>query len=337
LSSTMKVALVLSILVLLIGLGYSFKLSDFFEEDTQRQSEEDTQRQSEVEDQILPVFAIAFFASLFNSLFFGIQNQNTGNTCECGVRGTGRRIVGGEDAETGEFPWQVRIENINDLTDAFCGGTLLSSDTVLSIASCFNALLGSSADPTNFRAIVGDTDRTSPDGEQTFFVRQIIPHPDFAITATGLVNDFAIIKLATPVTFSDRIAPICLPTATNNYDDVVATLTGWGSDTATPGTNNFNILQKADVRTMTCPAAISPETICASDIANTYCSNDIGSPLITNEGRFNSLIGMVNAVGTVVAGATLCDPAAPSTYSRVTSRLTWIEQQISGDTCPRPT
>ena len=48
----MKVAFVLSILVLLIGLGYSFKISDFFDEDTERQSS--------VEDQILPVFTIAF-------------------------------------------------------------------------------------------------------------------------------------------------------------------------------------------------------------------------------------------------------------------------------------
>ena len=66
----MKVALVLSILVLLIGLGYSFKLSDFFDDQTQRQSS--------VEDQILPVFTIAFFASLFNSFIFGITNQNSG-------------------------------------------------------------------------------------------------------------------------------------------------------------------------------------------------------------------------------------------------------------------
>ena len=32
-----------------------------------------------------------------------------------------------------------------------------------------------------------------------------------------------------------------------------------------------------------------------------------------------------------------CDPTQPGVYARVTSGLTWIEQQISGDTCPRPT
>jgi len=334
LSSTMKVAFVLSILVLLIGLGYSFKISDFFDEDTERQSS--------VEDQILPVFTIAFFASLFNSLIFGLKNQNTGNSCQCGVRGTGRRIVSGENAETGEFPWQVRLEVIGGGPDDFCGGTLLSSDTVLTLATCVD---GSTA--IDWRAIVGDRDRASNDGEQTILVRDVTIHPNF--NAATLDNDFAVIKLLDPVTFSDRIAPICLPTATNNYDDELATLTGWGSDTLLG--NTFDILQKADVRTMTnadCATGITAagftltgpvptDVICASDIANTFCRNDQGSPLITNEGRFNSLIGMVSGVGSVLGLLTGCDPAVPGLYSRVTSGLPWIEQQISGDTCPRPT
>ena len=72
-SLTMKVELVVTILVLLIGLGYSFKITDLFCDSTYH----DTQRQSTVEDQILPVFTIAFFASLFNSLVFGFKNQLT--------------------------------------------------------------------------------------------------------------------------------------------------------------------------------------------------------------------------------------------------------------------
>ena len=73
-SLTMKVELVITCLVLLIGLGYSFKITDLFSDSTYH----DTQRQSTIEDQILPVFTIAFFASLFNSMVFGFQNQQTG-------------------------------------------------------------------------------------------------------------------------------------------------------------------------------------------------------------------------------------------------------------------
>ena len=65
----MKVELVVTILVLIIGLGYSFRITDLFSDSTYH----DTQRQSTIEDQILPVFTIAFFASLFNSLVFGLK------------------------------------------------------------------------------------------------------------------------------------------------------------------------------------------------------------------------------------------------------------------------
>ena len=71
----MKVALVLAILVLLIGLAYSFRISDLFDDS----SHHNTQRQSSVEDQILPIFVISFFASLFNSVVFGVTNQSSDN------------------------------------------------------------------------------------------------------------------------------------------------------------------------------------------------------------------------------------------------------------------
>ena len=56
------------ILVISVGAGYSFRISDLFSD-----TDHDTQRQSStVEDQILPVFVIAFFASLLNSLLLNI-------------------------------------------------------------------------------------------------------------------------------------------------------------------------------------------------------------------------------------------------------------------------
>jgi len=346
----MKVALVLSILVLFIGLGYSFKLSDFFDEDTERQSE--------VEDQILPVFTIAFFASLFNSLFFGITNQNSGNSCECGVRRNGRsgnRIVGGEDAETGEFPWIVRIEIDGGPVIGFpqleyCGGTLLSSDTVVTLAVCVGSRVPNAIG--DWRVIVGDHDRSTSDGEQTIAAREIILHPDFDILNPA-ENNFAIIKLASPVTFSDRVAPICLPTATTNYDSVPATVAGWGwvSVAAGPAGVNSDILQKLDVRTMPneqCSSAHplnpftppGPTEMCTlqgganpgTGDGENICLNDQGGPLITNEGRFFSIIGMAGTIGCNEPGTT----ARADKYARVTSGLTWINQQISGNTCPRP-
>ena len=68
---TMKVELVTVILLVLIGLGYSFKTSDLLDDATFHE----TQRQSTVEDQILPVFGVAFMASLVNNVIFGTNTE----------------------------------------------------------------------------------------------------------------------------------------------------------------------------------------------------------------------------------------------------------------------
>ena len=72
---------------------------------------------------------------------------------------------------------------------------------------------------------------------------QFIDHPDY--NDNTFDNDFAIIKLASPVTFSDRVSPICLPSTSTNYDNKVATVTGWG--TLWSGGSQPNILQEVNV------------------------------------------------------------------------------------------
>ena len=57
-----------------------------------------------------------------------------------------------------------------------------------------------------------------------FTYRKWITHPKY--NENSIDNDFAIIKLLTPVTFTDRVKPICLPSILNNYDSKVATVTG---------------------------------------------------------------------------------------------------------------
>ena len=79
------------------------------------------------------------------------------------------------------------------------------------------------------------------DGEKKVAPKEWIIHPHYK-NKTVNDNDFAIIKLATPVEFSYRVAPICLPSTINNHDNKVATVTGWG--TLSSGGRRPNILQK---------------------------------------------------------------------------------------------
>ena len=53
-----------------------------------------------------------------------------------------------------------------------------------------------------------------------------IQHPDYK---SNYDNDFAIIKLSENVEFrAGKVGPACLPDPATSYDDVDATVTGWG-------------------------------------------------------------------------------------------------------------
>ena len=116
-----------------------------------------------------------------------------------------------------------------------CGGTLLSSRTVLTAAHC-----GVSSQHT---VRVGEHDVTNPVGK-TIRISRVTNHPSY-----GNDNDFAIIHLAKDVAFSNKIMPICLPSAGKNYDKVVATTAGWG--VLQEGGYSPDIPHEVDVDTMT--------------------------------------------------------------------------------------
>merc|ERR1711971_1408794 len=65
---TMRVLAVCSFLVLFIGLGYSFRITELLEP-----FNEGRQDDSDVGEQILPVFAVAFIATVINNLLGSIQ------------------------------------------------------------------------------------------------------------------------------------------------------------------------------------------------------------------------------------------------------------------------
>jgi len=250
--------------------------------------------------------------------------------CRCGEANRLLRIVGGVATEKHEYPWQVVVK----LSDTFCGGSILSSRTILTAAHCFRGLPATYMPPV----VVAEHDWTvTGDGEQIMKVCDRVDHPNFD---SGTFNyDFAILTLCEDIVFKKTASPVCLPSQPeSDYANVPAIVSGWGHHVS-EGSNQLEQLMEVDVNTITnteCKAAynsdskITESMICASNPGKDSCQNDSGGPLITDEGGYYSQIGVVSW------GDECAHPDYPGVYARVTSAERFIQDNMSGTTCPPP-
>merc|ERR1712215_47994 len=98
-------------------------------------------------------------------------NQPQSNSCKCGVPQVDRnRIIGGKPATKNEYPWIVALVEFGR-THPFCGGTLLSSKTILTAAHC------KVVHNSRVRVHLSEHDVTRADGEQKLRISTWIQHP----------------------------------------------------------------------------------------------------------------------------------------------------------------
>merc|ERR1712112_496303 len=251
----------------------------------------------------------------------------TTTTCQCGLKGGSTntignsRIVGGQDTELHEYPWQVLVSWNGQIP--WCGGTLISSTHVLTAAHCTD---GDTA--SNVKVLLGEHNITDSDFNRVD-VAQIINHPNY-IRRT-LDNDYAILRLANPVAFTNKVSPACLPADLDvTYAGDLATATGWGK-LSWEGSNP-DVLQEVNVTVTTnteCNNAwkggITANMICATDYGKSVCNGDSGGPLMVPENGRQTVIGISSFVypGCAVEGK-------PSGFARVTEKMDWILDNTAG-------
>merc|ERR1712112_604265 len=162
-------------------------------------------------------------------------------TCQCGIKGgiQSDRIVGGQETEQHEYPWQVGLVSRNGKTP-WCGGTLISDRHILTAAHCTAGMT-----TANLQILLGEH-RTNDDVFTRVDVSQINDDPNYSFPN----GDFSILTLTEQVTFTSSVRPACLPATTDKtYTGELATVTGWG--TLSSGGNQPTVLMEVDVTVTT--------------------------------------------------------------------------------------
>lgn len=198
----------------------------------------------------------------------------------------GSRVVGGEDAPRGMFPYMVRL-HVNMVWGDyyFCGGALISLTHIISVDHCVPNDNMESID-----AYLGVTQWHGPDLEVhpvAWYVRKQQEASPFV--------DLAMYGLGHPVIIKMTVAPIALPTQSQVDDffvDRLGYICGWGGVTD-------NWLKYIPIR-------FAPTTNCGTTRTNMICSagrdsfdqnaagGDSGSPIVLLDDQQHILAGIVS-------------------------------------------
>lgn len=128
------------------------------------------------------------------------------------------RIVNGEDAKEGQFPYQASIR----LKDNYhrCGGSVLNNRFVLTAAHCTD---GDMSEPSNLIIVVGALYPLG--GGIPFNVDKVVQHPGWDIEK--ILHDISLLRSAEIIAFSDLVQPIALPKYYTPANTKVV-MSGWG-------------------------------------------------------------------------------------------------------------
>jgi len=272
-----------------------------------------------------------------------IHPLNQEGNCYCGVENNYQnRIIRGEDALPGQFPWMVGLFYGGFL----CGGTLVSRRHVLTAAHCVHHI----RNPHNLMVTFGRTHQSDMSLRPfVIAVEKIRTHEGW--DTRSLANDIAVLVLSAPVNLHENptVKPVCLPDLVNVAELADAgqtgVVTGWGyteqgtlADTLQSLT--VNILGK---RAENCgnyeDYEITDDMLCAGYIDGYFdsCQMDSGGPLTVKDAPENN--GATTLLGVVSWGDGCARPNYPGIYADVPYFVQngWLNDTIgSMETCPPP-
>ncbi|KAH0946184.1 hypothetical protein HN011_007889 [Eciton burchellii] len=264
-----------------------------------------------------------------------IDNNFIQDDDECGVRNSGKyRVVGGEEALPGRWPWMAAIFlHGSRRTEFWCGGSLIGSRYILTAAHCTRDQRQRPFAARQFTVRLGDIDLErddEPSSPETYTVKEIHAHPKFS--RVGFYNDIAVLELTRPVRRSPYVISICLPQIHSRMQlaGTRPTVVGWG--TTYYGGKESTVQRQAVLpvwRNEDCNAAyfqpITNNFLCAgyTQGGKDACQGDSGGPLMLRINERWTQIGIVSF------GNKCGEPGYPGVYTRVSEYTDWIKNNIN--------
>ncbi|XP_059547931.1 testisin-like [Myotis daubentonii] len=267
----------------------------------------------------------------------------------CGRRAVGTRVVGGKDATIGRWPWQgsLRLWGYHS-----CGASLLNRRWVLSAAHCFERNTSPGMWTVQFGELSAAPSIWNLQAYRNRYqVEEIVMSPRY-LGASAF--DIAMLRLASPVTYTKYIQPICVLASSDEFQNRSdCWVTGWGDiqeNEDLPAPYSLQEVEVGIINTTMCDFMYTQpsyryniwgDMICAGHaqggrdacfalLTHSAPQGDSGGPLACEKK------GLWYQVGVVSWGVGCGRPNRPGVYTNVSTHFKWMQMLIASSSIHKP-
>ncbi|XP_036393953.1 trypsin-3-like isoform X2 [Megalops cyprinoides] len=223
------------------------------------------------------------------------------------------KIVGGYECRKNSVPYQVSLNSGYH----FCGGSLITSEWVVSAAHCYKYRV---------QVRLGEHNIETNEGTEQFINSAlVIKHPRYS--SRNMDNDIMLIKLSRPATLNSYVRTVSLPSscAASGSRCLVS---GWGNTLSSAYyPDRLRCLDVPILSDSSCrnsyPGQITSNMFCAGFLqgGKDSCQGDSGGPVVCD--------GELQGVVSWGYGCALRD--LPGVYVKVCNYNSWIQSTIASN------